>query len=53
VLDLHTLELLPGSLALPLERVYPNRALLNLFAAFRSTRTFVGRDNLRELYLVK
>jgi hypothetical protein len=53
VLDVHTLELLPGSLALPMERVYPNRALLNLFAAFRSTRTFVGRDNLRELYLVK
>lgn len=53
VLDLHTLELLPGSLMLPLERAYPNRALLNLFAAFRSTRTFVGRDNLRELFLVK
>lgn len=53
VLDTRTLELLPGSLLLPMERAYPNRALLNLFAAFRSTRTFVGRDNLRELFLVK
>ena len=53
VLDVRTLELLPGSLLLPLERTYPNRALLNLFAAFRSSRTFVGRDNLRELFLVK
>lgn len=53
VLDARTLELLPGSLMLPFERVYPNRALLNLFAAFRSSRTFVGRDNLRELFLVK
>ena len=53
VLDARTLELLPGSLLLPLERTYPNRGLLNLFAAFRSSRTFVGRDNLRELFLVK
>ena len=53
VIDARTLELLPGSLILPLEHAYPNRALLNLFAAFRSSRTFVGRDNLRELFLVK
>lgn len=53
VLDARTLELLPGSLLLPLERTYPNRALLKLFGAFRSSRTFVGRDNLRELFLVK
>ena len=32
---------------------YPNRALLNLFSAFRTSRTFVGRDNLRELLLLK
>lgn len=53
VLDARTLELLPGSLLLPLERTYPNRALLRLFGAFRSSRTFVGRDNLRELFLLK
>lgn len=53
VLDGHTLELLPGSLPLRLRRTYAHRALLNLFAAFRSSRTFVGRDNLRELFLLK
>ena len=53
VLDMRTLELLPGTLPLRLERTYANRALLNLFGAFRSSRTFVGRDNLRELLLVK
>jgi len=51
--DRRTLELVPGSLPLRVERVYPNRALLNLFAGFRASRTFVGRDNLRELLLVK
>lgn len=53
VLNSRTLELVPGSLPLALERAYANRALLNLFAAFRTSRTFVGRDNLRELLLVK
>jgi len=53
VLDVRTLELLPGSLLLPLLHTYPNRALLQLFAGYHSTRTFVGRDNLRELFLVK
>ena len=53
VLDARTLELLPGSLPLSVERTYANRTLLNLFGAFRSARNFVGRDNLRELFLVK
>ena len=53
VLNARTLELLPGSLPLSVERTYANRALLNLFAAFRSARNFVGRDNLRELFLTK
>lgn len=53
VLDNQTLELLPGSLPLRVVRTYPNRALLNLFSAFRTSRTFVGRDNLRELLLLK
>ena len=53
VLDPRTLELVPGTLPLRVERTYPNRALLNLFGAFRLSRTFVGRDNLRELLLVK
>jgi hypothetical protein len=53
VLDARTLELLPGSLPLSVGRTYANRDLLKLFAAFRSARNFVGRDNLRELFLVK
>jgi hypothetical protein len=53
VLDAQTLEVLPTSPLLPVERTYNHRTLLNLFSAFRSARSFVGRDNLRELFLVK
>lgn len=53
VLNEHTLELLPGSLPLVARRSYTNRALLELFAPFSTTRNFVGRDHLRELFLVK
>ncbi|MBI2956734.1 MAG: class I SAM-dependent methyltransferase [Acidobacteria bacterium] len=53
VLDEHTFELVPGVLALRRRRAFANRALVNLFSGFRSSRTFVGRDNLRELFLLK
>lgn len=53
VVDGHTLELLPGSLPLSPARAFSHRALLELFAPFRSSRTFLGRDNLRELFLLK
>lgn len=53
VADPRSLELVPAPLPLRLQRVYANRALLNLFASFRSSRTFVGRDNLREVFLLK
>lgn len=53
VTDSRNFELLPGSLPLRPQRVYAQRTLLNLFAAFRSSRTFIGRDNLRELFLLK
>jgi len=53
ILDAKTLELVPAALALRPERVFSNRAVLTLFSAYRSSRTFVGRDNLREFFLVK
>lgn len=53
VVDGRTLELLPGSFPLRLQRTLPNRAVLNLFEAAHSSRTFVGRDNLREFLVVK
>ena len=53
VADGRTLELLPGSFPLRLQRTLPNRAVLNLFEGAHSSRTFVGRDNLREFLVVK
>ena len=53
VADGRTLELLPGSFPLRLQRAMPNRAVLNLFEGAHSSRTFVGRDNLREFLVVK
>jgi hypothetical protein len=53
VADARTLELLPGSMPLRLQRTLPNRAVLNLFESPHSSRTFVGRDNLREFLVVK
>jgi len=53
VVDGRTLELLPGSMPMRLQRTLPNRAVLNLFEGTHSSRTFVGRDNLREFLVVK
>ena len=53
VLDPHTVELLPGSLPLRQQRSFANRAVLQLFQGAHSSRTFVGRDHLREFFVVK
>jgi hypothetical protein len=48
IADHQTIELVP---AMPLgghKRVFQNREILNLFGDFRSAKTFVGRDQLRE-----
>ena len=44
---------MPTDVDLQPRRVFQNRAILDLFAGFSSSRTFVGRDNLREVLLVK
>lgn len=46
-------ELVPAALLLRPQRVFQNRAILNLFSAFSASRSFVGRDNLREVLFVK
>ena len=53
VLDPRTVELLPGSLPLRQQRSFANRAVLQLFEGAHSSRTFVGRDHLREFFVVK
>jgi hypothetical protein len=53
LLTQHSFAVMPSALALRPQRALQNRAILNLFAAFSSSRTFIGRDNLREVLFVK
>lgn len=53
VLDTQTIELLPASTLSPPHRIFQNREILNLFSRFRSSKTYVGRDQLREGLFLK
>jgi Methyltransferase domain len=53
VLDAQNLELIPASSPFPPQRVFQNREISDLFRRFRSSKTFVGRDQLREGLFVK
>ena len=53
VLDDQHIELLPAPALFPVQRIYQNREILNLFSRFRTLKTFVGRDQLREGIFIK
>jgi hypothetical protein len=53
VRDNENLELVPVRQARKPSRVFQNREILSLFSGFRSSRTFVGRDHLREALFLK
>ncbi len=53
VLDAQHLELIPASCPFVPQRVFQNREISNLFCRYRSSKTFVGRDQLREGLFVK
>ena len=53
VLDAQNLELIPASCPFEPQRVFQNREISNLFCRYRSSKTFVGRDQLREGLFVK
>jgi hypothetical protein len=53
ILDAQTIEVLPASTLAVHARVLQNREILDLFTKFRSSKTFVGRDQLREGLFLK
>lgn len=53
VIDAQNLELIPTPCDFAPQRVFQNREISDLFRRFRSSRTFVGRDQLREGLFVK
>jgi hypothetical protein len=53
VVDAQNLELIPASCPFQPQRVFQNREISNLFSRYRTTKMFVGRDQLREGLFVK
>ena len=49
----HTLQLVPSPTLVQPQHVYQNREIQELFEKFRTSNTFVGRDQLREGVFVK
>ncbi len=53
VRDTESVELVPARRSQKVCRVFQNREILSLFSDFRSSRTYVGRDHLREALFLK
>lgn len=53
ILDAQNLELIPAPCPFQPQRVFQNREISNLFSRYRSSKMFVGRDQLREGMFVK
>lgn len=53
VLDAQNLELIPASCPFQPQRVFQNREISNLFGRYRTSKMFVGRDQIREGLFVK
>jgi hypothetical protein len=53
VLDAHNLQLVPVPTLVQPRHVYQNREIQELFEKFRTSKTFVSRDQLREGVFVK
>lgn len=53
ILDGQNIELVSATCSLTPQRVYQNREIQDLFGRFRSSKTFVGRDQVREWLFTK
>jgi SAM-dependent methyltransferase len=53
VIDEGTLEVVPAPPIFPFARVFQNREISDLFSHFHTSKTFLGRDQLREALFVK
>ena len=53
IADSNTLQVVTAPLLCPAQRVYQNREIQDLFGRFRTMKSFVGRDQLRETLFIK
>ena len=53
VVDTHTLQVLSAKTILPAQKVFQNREVQELFGRFRTMKSYIGRDQLRETLFLK
>ena len=53
VVDSTTLQVISSPVLCPAQRVYQNREIQDLFGRYRTMKSFVGRDQLRESLFIK
>jgi hypothetical protein len=53
VVDSTTLQVISSPVLCPAQRVYQNREIQELFGRYRTMKSFVGRDQLRESLFIK
>jgi 2-polyprenyl-3-methyl-5-hydroxy-6-metoxy-1,4-benzoquinol methylase len=53
VMDSSTLQVLDAKPIVPAQKVYQNREIQDLFGRCRSMKSFIGRDQLREVLFIK
>ena len=53
VADSATLQVISSPVLCPAQRVYQNREIQDLFSRYRTVKSFVGRDQLRESLFIK
>lgn len=53
VVDTNTLQVLSAKTIVPAQKVFQNREIQELFGRFRSMKSYIGRDQLRETLFLK
>jgi hypothetical protein len=53
VVDSTALQVVPTAIICPAQRVYQNREIQDLFGRYRTMKSFIGRDQLRETLFIK
>jgi hypothetical protein len=53
IVDGQNIELIPSATLAVHSRIFQNREILDIFGKFRSSKTFVGRDQVREALFLK
>lgn len=53
VMDSNTLQVVSTPVICPAQRAYQNREIQDLFGRYRTVKSFVGRDQLRETLFIK